>query len=323
MEYKIISYDRSFKEKLLVFMRQIAPQFSNAYVAYCVSRADADDEEQPSILVVDENKNIVGCNLFYQTEVMIAGKRLHTVWSHDTYLNQEVRAFMGLDFVLAVNNTAYFGIGLSDINRKILKKLRLTFWDNLYNYCFPTKSFLFSILLRPGKIKALDRICVGNEGFLRVSKASDINIPNDGFWYGGVHDIDFIRDEDFFKTRFFENNTFDYCVYQLQGQYCYFVVRYVKFKGVPTLYVVDYRYDSDKPYQMDLIVSASEALANKSNLGLVLMMSNDKYVAQLTGKKRFLLKKPTDYVATRRVKVNSQMSSFVTAADSDVDYMRQ
>ena len=304
-------------------MHKIAPTFSDDYIRYIVSCTGYKEGEIPSFIVIDENDHIVGCNLFYQTTALINGKEVKTAWGHDTYLNEEFRHDLGLDFTLQIFSTPHFGIGLSDINRKLQHKMKTTFWYDLYNYCFPTACLPISLIAKPKMVKVKDKITINDHIFRQIDVAAEIAILNNGFWYKHTKDIDFIRDEEFFERRFFNNPAYTYYVYQLEGSYCYFVVRYVVFKGVPTLYVVDYRYDPGYTEQMSMILKAATKLANQSWLGMVLFMSNDRLVANLMDKKLLKLKKSTDYVAMRSLKLNDKMTSFVTAADSDVDFMRR
>ena len=149
-----------------------------------------------------------------------------------------------------------------------------------------------------------------------------MRILNDGYWNRDICDIDFVRDELFLKKRFFTNKVHHYYLYQLDGENCYFVVRYVKFKHIPTLFVVDYRYDNNYKEQFQMIIKAVSLLANKSKLGLVLLMSSDKHTDSLLSKKRLLLKRSTDFIASRCLGLNNKMTTFVTAADSDADFIR-
>lgn len=323
MEYSIKKYSDEYSCRLEQYMHKIAPTFSDEYIRYIVSCTSYKEDEIPSFIVIDENDQIVGCNLFYQTTALINGEEVKTAWGHDTYLNEELRHDLGLDFTLQIFSIPHFGIGLSDINRKLQHKMKTTFWYNLYNYCFPTACLPISLIVKPRMVKNKDKITINDRIFRRVDGPAEIAILNNGFWYKHTKDIDFIRDNEFFERRFFNNSTYTYYVYQLEGCYCYFIVRYVVFKGVPTLYVVDYRYDPEHPEQMSLILRAATKLANQSCLGMVLFMSNDSFVANLMDKKLLKLKKTTDYVAMRSLKVNDKMTSFVTAADSDVDFMRR
>ena len=124
------------------------------------------------------------------------------------------------------------------------------------------------------------------------------------------------------KKRFLSNKVHPYLLYRLEGEYCYFVVRYVVFKHVPTLFLVDYRYDRSKVEQLPLIFKAVTSLANHSRMGFVLLMSSDSNTDSFLSKKRFLLRRSTDFVASKCLGLNNHMSSFVTAADSDADFIR-
>lgn len=322
MAEKIVRYSNKYKDELKAYIHKTHPLFSPAYVDYVAENAVSPIDDHHSFLVIGENDEIVGTHMLYNTKALINGTSINTAWGHDTYLNENLRHSFGLDFVIEINNEGHFGIGLSEVNRRLHKKMRSTMWENLYNYCFPTFSLPLSLILRPNKVKPKYKLAKKNGAFTLCESLDTLRIPNEGFWNKDYCDIDFIRDSVFFERRFFTNRVHPYYVYQLDGEFCYFVVRYVVFKHVPTLFIVDYRYDRGKKEQMQSIFKAATSLANHSKLGMVLLMSNDAYTDAFLSKKRFLLKRSTDYIASRCLGLNNKMTSFVTAADSDVDFIR-
>lgn len=319
---KFIRYNDKYREDLKKFIRNSHPRFSDAYVDYIVDNASSEANDKNSFLVVNENDSIVGTHMLYNTYAMINGKTFNTAWGHDTFLDENLRHSFGLDFVIEINNEGHFGIGLSEVNRKLHKQMRSTMWDNLNNYCFPTFSLPLSLILRPNKVKPKYKLAKKNGAFTLCESLDSLRIPNEGFWNKDYCDIDFVRNSAFFKKRFFTNPVHPYYLYQLDGEFCYFVVRYVVFKHVPTLFIVDFRYDRNKKEQVQMIINAATSLANHSKLGMVLLMSNDAYTDAFLSKKRFLLKRSTDYIASRCLGLNNKMTSFVTAADSDADFIR-
>jgi len=322
MDVRIIRYENKYKEKLKGYIHKTHPLFSHAYVDYVIENASSKIDDHHSFLVVDSNDSIVGTHMLYNTQALICGKCVNTAWGHDTYLDEDLRHTFGLDFVIEINSEGHFGIGLSDVNRKLHKKMKSTSWDNLVNYCYPTCSLPLSLLLRPKSIKRKKEIATKHGSFVLCESAELLNIPNIGFWNKGFCDIDFIRNADFLKKRFLSNKVHPYLLYQLEGEYCYFVVRYVVFKHVPTLFLVDYRYDRNKEEQLSLIFKTVNVLAKHSNMGFVLLMSSDSNTDSFLSKKRFLLKRSTDFIASKCLGLSNNMTSFVTAADSDADFIR-
>lgn len=322
MEYKIVNYNIEYKEKLRDYLHLISPHFSDSYIEYIIDCAEAKEDEIKSMIVVDEGNNIAGCHLFYNTKVVIKGEVRNIAWGHDTFLNEKARRQIGLEFVLKINNTSQFGIGLSQINKEIHKKTKSTFFDNLYNYVYPIYTFPISLFRRKPIITGPQTIKVDNFNFTKVNSSDCLNIPNEGFWNLYNCDVDFIRDAFFMNKRFFHNKVHDYIVYQLDGESCYYVVRYILFRKIPTLYLVDFRYDLRKPQLFDAIIKASEKLAKKEKLGMILLMSNDSYAYNVLRKKYMLVRKTTDFISSRKLKIANSASSFITAADADVDFIK-
>lgn len=322
MDYRVVRYSKKYEDRLKKYISITHPSFSKEYINYVVDNSISSINDSHSFIVVDSNDTIVGTHMFYNTKVKIHDVIQDTVWGHATFLDENVRHTFGLDFVLLINSERGFGIGLSDINRKIQKRLKTVFWDNLFNYCFPTRSLPVSLLFYPQRIKPMTSLFLKNNKFVLCKDLDDVRIRNNGFWFSGITDIDFIRDRDFLSKRFFQNRVHNYFVYQLEGEDCYFVVRYVRFKYIPTLFIVDYRFDNNKSDQLSYIVEAATMLANHSHLGFVLIMSNDENMASFLSKKCFLLKKATDYIGSRQYGIDEKSTSFVTAADSDADFIR-
>lgn len=322
MDYRIINYNESYREKLLGYLLKIAPYFSKEYADYCIAQAESNPIALSSIIVVDDNENIVGCHFVFGTKVMIDGEEKEVGWGHDTYLDVEVRRNMGLDFVLAINKIPGFGIGLTRVNSALHHKMKSIFFENLNNYVYPVITLPTSFFHRRKALAKKEIISINNHSFRHVTEASAIHYLNQGYWFKNSKDIDFVRDEAFMSSRFFNNPVFKYTVYQLDDAYCYFVVRPVLFKGIPTCLLVDFRYDPTHLEQIELIFKAVNKIAVKSNLGLVLVMNNDEHVATYLMKNKLMRKKSIEFVTGKSKNITAKSTSFVTSADADVDFHR-
>jgi len=325
---KIIEYSLEYEHQLKEYMRYAFPRYSNQYIDYCVNSAYAANEgDLPSLLVLNEECRIVGCHLFYNTKVMINGQEYHTRWGHDTILDEQYRSKMGFQFVLRIASIPAYGIGLSDVNREIQKKLKTAFMDGLYNYCSFNCAFPFSVFSYGHKPFSLTKdirvINISGKQFVRIDDANEINdIPNGGYWCKGNIAVDFIRDKQFFKKRFFEQQIYKYSFYRLAEQNAYFVVRPIRFKGFKALFLVDFRYDIKNSEQLKCLFKAVNTLAKKNNIGVIVWMSSDEGVESFFRKKKTIVKRPYDFFAKGIFRKFKDESAFVTAADADEDFMR-
>lgn len=157
--------------------------------------------------------------------------------------------------------------------------------------------------------------------FYLLESANDIRIPNNGFWNETKLDIDFIRDYDFLKYRFFNIDVHKYYFYQCTEKKCYFVFRIITFKKVKTLSLVDYRYQFKEKDIFKTMMKAVKKIANINKCGAVLCLSNDSEMAKYC-KIHFGLKSPYTFTATRNLGIPSSYKSLVTAGDSDADFLR-
>lgn len=329
-ECKIIRYETPYKEALRTYLHKIYPRYTSAYVDYCLQQNSVKPDEQPALLVVNSENDIVGCNLYFNTKAKVLGTIKNVRWSYNTFLDGDRRKTMGLDLMLETMRIPSWAIGLSEVNRKIQKKLKAQFFDGLYNYFFVGRTIFFAILKhafsKKNEVADIDAIWVREQKFVRVSSANEMNIPSEGFWCNGKVDVEFIRDRQFFDYRFFKNKTHHYTVYQLVQRNgkntCYFVVRPILFKGVPTLFLVDFRYDMNHPEHGELIVKAANQLATRSMMGGVFCMTNDPNISRVISQQLLNFKTPNDLLAPKTDGVKKGMYIYVTAADSDADFLR-
>lgn len=304
-------------------MTKTFPDYSDAYIEYCL---DHSSDRIPSKLVLNENNEIVGCHQYYCTKAIVRGEEIETQWGHDTYLNKEYRSSFGLDFMLYTHSIKGFGVGLTGINEKIQKKLKKVFFKGCFNYYLINWKFLFSLIQRcfhkQPDIADINKINVDKTTFFRVFNAHDITVPNKGYWFKGYRDIDFIRDEDFLKERFFNNEVFDYFIFAslTTTNPCYFVVRKSSFRGYPALTLCDFRYSNDDSRLAKNILDAVLKLAIKSNFGIVFFVCGDVNLDCAT-KGRLCYKTKMDFVSG--LKLSADMSFCLTGGDSDGDFQKK
>lgn len=322
-KFEILEYNTNYRDKLKIYFKSIAHNTSDDYVDYCISQSEGD---KPSIIVVDECDNIVGCHLFFNTRLMVKNEEKSIAWGHDTYLNQEYRRTAGLDFVLTIISKNTVGIGLSEIARKILDKLKRDIWmESVHSYFLLNIFFAFGLVKRILKSNLaplkLDNIIESGKTFRLVKDACDIIIPNGGYWFKNMVDYDLIRDKNFLDYRFFNNKVFDYSVYEYHndsGDSCYFVVRPILVRGIPTVSLVDYRFYGDSN-QMACILSAVKKIAKKNHIGVVQTIGGIKEIDSFFNSVR-CYKRSVECLMHKSLKAKPTDSISVTPADTDIDF---
>lgn len=329
-EFQIIEYNLNYKEKLNQYFHKIHPDFSDQYIEFIVNQAVDEEGKYPAFLVINENDDIVGCQMYYYNTAKIHGNIEPLLWGHDTFLDEDYRKYAGLDFILKTYTRISYGIGISPVNKKILKKTKAAFW-NIYNYYFFNTFIFWNLCQRLLKVKKslslrkINNINIGSQTFELAEKVLDLKIPNNGFWNDKDVEADFNRGEKFMGYRFFNNPIFKYQVYHLNNNPekddCYFVVRAIYHKELKTLCIVDYRYDVHKKEQLRLILKAANCIAKKNHCGMIHLLTSDKNI-ETAIKNKFHIKKPGDFAIPKKYKFDKNRNIIATTADSDGDYHR-
>lgn len=317
---RIIDYSEEYRSLLRDYLYKTFPEYSREYIEYLL---DTSAGNVPSIMVINEKDEVVGCHLYYCTKVMLRGNVSETHWGYDTFLEPDYRAEIGLELMLRINATIGFGIGLTEINSKIQKKLKAVFFSGVYTYYTASWKFYLSpfqlLFGSEPKLFEKDVIRTGNYTFKRIRSVDELEIPNEGFWLGGKFDIEFVRDSTFIKDRFLENTVHPYLLFANinKEEPCYFVVRKTRYRGFPALTLCDYRYTT--PKMVSIILRAVKKIACKSNLGIILFVSGNQDMDEAM-KHTIHYASPIDFVSNN--KKIAGMSFFVTGADSDADFLK-
>lgn len=331
-EYRIIDYSIEYRQKLKDFLKLHNPSFSDVYIDFLVDNAWNENHEDPAILVVDEEDNIVGEHLFFYTKAKINGAEQKVKWSHDTFLEEIARKNIGLDFVLKINNRIdSFGIGLSNTNKKIAKKTKYVYWAPIYTYLLFNPYFCLAGIKKILGVKPkstfnqMEQIKVNNSIFKIATSEKDLKIPNNGYWGGDSgYDIEFVRDETYLKKRFFLNPVHRYYLYHLLSDKsyddAYFVIRPIIYKGMNAICVADFRYNTKKLSQFNSIMKAVIKLAFKNCCGIVYMTTSDQTAFQLLKEKRWVRKRSGDFTLSSVHVTKDNFSIMATLADPDGEY---
>lgn len=309
---------------LRAYMHKTFPRYSDEYIDYCIQYAYSPEADCNGFIVLAADDTIVGCHLFFPIKAFIKGTEVNTCWGHDTYLDEQYRKECSIDFILKINRIPAFGIGVTDVNKKIQESIRTTFIPGLFTYCYLNAYVCFCNFFSSKRIESVRAPKVlknHSEDFVLVHSSSEIKTPNDGFWYKEFNDVDFVRDKEYLDNRFFNNRAFKYYVYTIRGHSIYFVVRPILFRGMPMLSIVDYRYINGEKIGIHDIVKASQKIAIMNHLAGVVLVSNEKRLSEKR-QSLFTLKRELSLVANRYLKLSSDITINVTSADADVDFMR-
>ncbi len=331
MNANIIPMSDSYRSKLEAYMHQKFPTYSNAFIKYDVNEAIGTEiQESKSFIAINEEDEIVGCNLGYITKAWIKGEVRLAVWGHNTFLNKEYRRHLGLDLIMKmVENKDGFGYGLTDINFKIQHLVKTNiFIKGLRKFCIVNRWFFWKeICKRFGKKykeqSSLPSIIKYKDTLFHLCKsAKEINIPNEGFWNKDICEIDFIRDEDFLNKRFFHNTVHKYYVYTNQNNNCYFTIRPILFRGISAIQVADFRYSTHDPSMPKRIFQAIEKVCIKSHSGALLFTTSDRNIQKIYMKRKLCKSYPVPFVCYRKNVSSENAYIFVNAADSDDEFYK-
>jgi hypothetical protein len=333
---EVINYSPVYYEKLLDFSKKTWPERPQEYLDYRLFKAPYNIEDNKcNLLVINDESNIVGCNMYFPTKARVCGKEENVFWSHDTFIDKECRGDAGMLLILeSLRNKSTFGFGLTEMNQKIHEKLKINFVGYISHYIvvniwafklIPEKLGLLP-LKKPEKYRFPDEIKVGKNKFRLLHNPDELKIPENGYWNQEEIDIDFIRDEHFIRNRFFENFR-GYYFYKLDmgvnhgADECYFVLRPTVEAGISVISVVDFRFNNKNKEQLRLIIKAVNkvAKANRTSLATFkVTMKSDRLMFN-----PLVYRRDTDTPISTHFNFGSEKKRiFVTSADSDTDFLK-
>lgn len=329
MKAKIIHPTEQYRNKLISYMHQIHPTYTDAFIQYDVDEAIGNkDFETKSLIVVNESDEIVGCHFYFNTKAWINGEERNALWGHNTYLNKEYRRIVGLDMMLEMATIKNgFGYGLTDINYKIQKLIKGNIFINgLRKYHKANIWFAWGMLLRSLRTKIQipkslpSYINYGKEKFTLCQNVNEIYVPNGGFWYKDICEIDFIRDQEFLNKRFFYNPVNKYYIYTNQNRNCYFAIRPILHQGIMSIQVADVRYLHTQPEHAKTIFRTIEKICSRLHAGSLLFTTSDRVIKTLYDKDRLCKSYPVAFICSKKNVSSTNANIIINAADSDDEY---
>ena len=303
-QYRIVEYTRAWHEKLFLYMHKTFPTYSKEYIEYGIEKSSG---IVPSLLVVNNKEEVVGCHLYYCTKALLNDEVMDTQWGHDTYLDQDYRKEAG--------------VGLTETNAKMRKLMKSVFLKGVFNYYTITPLIICSplqkLLRTKKKVKDVPCITINGHTFRRVHSTEEMTIPNGGFWFKGYNNLDFIRDAEFLNHRFFDCKVHNYKIYASDDSY--FVVRESSYRGMPAMMLSDFRYNPADFESTTYLLKAIRKLALNSGYGILYFVCGDKNVDQFF-KRRIHYKTPMDFITS--YKISSETTFTLSGGDSDAEFLK-
>ena len=331
---KIINYSSAYYDKLCDFVKKHFPNSRIEYLDYRLSKIPYNREQTKiNLLVVNDQDDIVGMELFFPTKALISGVEYDVYWGHDLILDSQYRGCgLGKELMIKVSLIKNkFGLGLSDISARIQNKIGVNFISVMSSYIWITPEiwrvplYKTSFLSYPKKvIKFPTQVTFKCYNFALITSLNDIAIPNSGYWFKGKLDVEFIRDEHFLQNRFIDNFN-QYYLYALNRgdmTLAYFCVRVVVINKLPRLVVVDYRYNANDDSLLQIILRVVFNLGRVMHFPLIMIETNQDIKKYCSSPFIFQRGKGRLFTANSTWgKSASSLKSIVTLADSDADFL--
>ena len=329
MNAKIIPLTEEYKDKLAEYMHQKYPNFSDAYIKYDIEESLGEGMQlSRSLIVINENNEIVGCHLNFITKALIKGEVKNVSWGHNTFLDEDYRRSIGLDFVLKISSTKDgFGYNLTDINSKIQHLIKSNvFVDGLQLFRVFNIWMIWSYYKKAiGRIPIIPNVLpmeiqLKNTTFILCSTADEINIPNNGYWNKDICEVDFVRDHEYLNKRFFNNPVNKYYTYTDAQKKSYFTIRPIIHKGILGLQIVDFRYDQNQLCIVKEISKAVNYICNYIHAGVTLFTTSDKLFKSIYETKITCKCWPISFVGGKNNISSKDAYIIVNSADSDGEF---
>jgi hypothetical protein len=315
--------DRSMSSEKLINFRYFNPLHPGNFI-------------ENNVIAYDDDEQICGQTLYHPAKYYFEKKNHTMEWSFDLFVDPNRRTdSVGLhlfEFIKANKGNSIFATGVGEKALRIEKFFGYHIIGHLRKYYkLVNPFFLISGFLRGKNIKSSKfplKIFIGKIIFEKVNVHSiwDSKDPYN------TQLLEFERNIDFMQWRFFSDG-FQYSVYQNNekkpnGRPTYFVVRTVKIKRITSLVLVDYRFDTSKKEDFISIIKATQRVASKLFLPVIVTGSSiqatdsilDLLKFKITGKDRPIICNIKEYKQYKD-KIRIRNFIFLTLADSDGEYL--
>ena len=335
MKLSVVESSEVLKEKFISFNERIYSERLTA-LKQASFKWELQNIAQKSLLALDDSE-VVGQIILYPAQCFYLNQIQNCVFAYDYIVDPKyLNTGIGVKLLSkTIKNNIHFGIGVSDLSRKLHLILKEKSIGNIYKYIF-TKNLLpyfyagiktyFKIDLRklPAKIKWQQTIKIDS---LVGEKANSIPSYNQA-WNDDM--IEFERSKEFAQTRFssFDSKYIFYHIFDdrqvLQG---YFIIRLEIWRGMRVLIISDYRSAKRNDDVIDFISKATKLLMEENNLDAILFGSSLKWIDERLLKQKFKKVGIPSEILTNlplednwEVKASERNLIMATPADSDFEF---
>jgi hypothetical protein len=290
-----------------------------------------------NVVAYGDSNEIIGQALYHPAKYYFQQQLIGMEWGFDLFVRADKRTeSVGLhllEYIKANKNENIFASGVGEKALKIEKFFGYHIIGHLKKYFLLTNPlYLLTGFLRRAYIKTEKFTQTISFGEYKITKVSLSDLWNKTSPYN-TNLLEFDRSIDFLKWRFFSGH-FNYSVYRIINIKkdspipIYFVVRTVKVKGITSLVLVDYRYNTQNPEEFKIILNAVKKISNLLYLPIIItgsshrttdsVLINKNY--KLVGRDRPIICNNKDYKIFKD-KIQNRNFIFSTLADSDGEYL--
>ncbi|HEX8269206.1 MAG TPA: hypothetical protein VF581_04885 [Flavobacterium sp.] len=282
----------------------------------------------------DESGELIGEALYHPASYYFQNEWHKMEWGFDLFARPDKRTesvgIYIMEFIKANKTGPTFATGVGKPALKMKKFYGYHVIGHLEKfYKIINPIFLATGLLRAARIpttKFPQKIKSGNHEFSKVTKEQlwDLEVAYNPDL------LEFGRDRNFLNWRFYSAG-FEYAVYKVSDSETnplYFVVRTTKIKGITTVMLVDYRFNTGNRENFEIILQAAAKVASRLFLPIVITSSSLRITDDLLqeqGYKKQGIPRPVvsnvkEYKSYKE-QIDNRNFVFLTFADSDGEYL--
>lgn len=293
-------------------------------------------DKVPHLLALN-NDEIIGQIVLYPAKCFYQEKVDNCVFAYDYIVHPDyLNTGVGVKLLSkTIKDHIHFGIGVSDISKKLHQILKEKSIGNIYKFLFIKNPLAYvyaglhtylKINLRKLSDKEKFEDSISIDSFNAIKK--DCLPKTETGWNKDL--IEFERNDDYGYLRFgsFKNKYFHYHIFDsnktLQG---YFVVRREIWRGMRVLIVADYRMVANNNKVVEFICKATKKLTKRNKLDAVLFASSLQRLDEELLKQQFKKVGLPSEVFTNLTlesgweeKARERNLIMATAADSDFEF---
>ncbi len=279
------------------------------------------------VMVKNTDNKIVGQSMFLPMTFMHKGTKQFGAWGTDLIVDKSCRGTgIGKRLVLEFKKvTNQFILGVTPSSLSILKKNDFHILDEFKRYIYIPSlwGFLSLFLKSKSKVKPIpQQVNTSDNIFTLQKEAPHIEKEN---WNHEI--IEFSRDYDFLKWRFFGTYKHFYFYYNdNKNTPVYFVIKILKWKGHSFIVLVDMRLQKNDKNSFNSIIEACKAILSQTGAkGIISGSSLREFTEGFKKNGFFNFEKPTSIITASKYGESypyfKQQGIFVTMGDSDYEYV--